>query len=209
MIKIGLTGSRYSGKSSTARIFEHIGVPVFDADVVLKFIINFDIGVNRKILESFGEYIFTGPDSTIDPKKIRTKKDFEKLVGFADFELKRAYEKFRLDHKKAIYTIFHSSMLFERGWHEEMDFNINVFAPKDIRSARGSDLTGLPLHKMSEMMRGEMHELSKNAMSTYIIHNYESAEKILGELREQISNIDQKIIDKYLIEEHTDRIETT
>jgi len=203
MIKIGLTGSRYSGKSTTARIFEHIGIPVFDADIVLKFILNFDIGVNKRILENYGEYIFTGPDCTIDPKKIKNKKDFDKLVGFAEFELKKAYEKFRLDNKKAIYTIFHSSILFEREWNKEMDFSINVFAPKEIRSARCSAITGKPLFAISELMKCEMDDLQKNKLSTYIIHSYEGAEEILGEIREQISKLDKKIVDKYLIKEHT------
>ena len=40
MIKIGLTGNRYSGKDRVCKIFEQISIPVFQADVVLKFIIN-------------------------------------------------------------------------------------------------------------------------------------------------------------------------
>jgi hypothetical protein len=52
-------------------------------------------------------------------------------------------------------------------------------------------------------MKCEMDDLQKNKLSTYIIHNYEGAEEILGEIREQISKLDKKIVDKYLIKEHT------
>jgi dephospho-CoA kinase len=84
-----------------------------------------------------------------------------------------------------------------------MDFSINVFAPKEIRSARCSAITGKPLSIISELMKCEMDDLQKNKLSTYIIHNYEGAEEILGEIREQISKLDKKIVDKYLIKEHT------
>jgi dephospho-CoA kinase len=39
MIKVG---SRYSGKDRTARVFKQIGVPIFEADVILKFILNYN-----------------------------------------------------------------------------------------------------------------------------------------------------------------------
>lgn len=203
MIKIGLTGNRYSGKDTVSRLFEQIRIPVFNADVVLKFILNFDINVNKDILDNYGEYIFTGPDSMIDPKKIRSQKDFDRLVAFADFELKRAYEKFRLENKQSVYTIFHSSILFERGWDKDMDFTINVFAPKEIRSARCNKLTGQSLHSISELMKGEMKDLEKNNKASYVVHNYDSAASVFGDLCEQINKIDQKIIDKYLIKEQT------
>jgi dephospho-CoA kinase len=203
MVKIGLTGNRYSGKDATAKLFEQIKIPVFNADVILKFILNFDINVNKDILDNYGEYIFTGPDSMIDPKKIRSKKDFDKLVNFAEFELKRAYERFRLENRQSVYSIFHSSILFERGWDKDMDFNINVFAPKDIRSARCAKVTGQSTYAISELFKGEMDDLVKNKMSDYMIHNYPSATIAFGDSCDQVNKIDRKIIDKYLIKEQT------
>jgi len=203
MIKIGLTGNRYSGKDTISRLFEQIKVPVFNADVILKFILNFDINVNKDILDNYGEYIFTGPESMIDPKKIRSKKDFDKLVNFAEFELKRAYERFRLEHKQSVYTIFHSSILFERGWDKDMDFTINVFAPKDVRSLRCEKITKQSTYNISELMKGEMDDLFKNKLADYTIHNYASCAIAFGDTCDQVNRIDQKIIDKYLIKEQT------
>jgi len=201
MLKIGLTGSRYSGKDTAARLFEQIGIPVFNADIILKFLLNFDIGINKDIMDSYGEYIFTGPDAMIDPKKIRSKRDFDRLVSFADFQLKNAYEKFCLDRPQSVYCVFHSSILFERGWDKEMDFCVNVFAPREIRMARCSKLTGQSTHSISELMKGEMGELDKNSKATHVIHNYDNAASIFGDLLDQVSKIDQKLIDQYLAKE--------
>jgi dephospho-CoA kinase len=203
MIKIGLTGNRYSGKDTVSRLFEQIKVPVFNADVILKFILNFDINVNKDILDNYGEYIFTGPESMIDPKKIRSKKDFDKLVNFAEFELKRAYERFRLENKQSVYTIFHSSILFERGWDKDMDYTINVFAPKDVRGLRCEKITKQSSYNISELMKGEMDDLFKNKLADYTIHNYASCAIAFGDTCDQVNRIDQKIIDKYLIKEQT------
>lgn len=203
MIKIGLTGNRYSGKDTVAKLFEQIKIPVFNADVILKFILNFDINVNKDILDNYGEYIFTGPESMIDTKKIRSKKDFDKLINFAEFELKRAYERFILENRQSVYVIFHSSILFERGWEKDMDFNINVFTPKDVRSLRCQKITKQSSYNISELMKGEMDDLVKNKLSDYMIHNYPSATIAFGDVCDQVNKIDQKIIDKYLIKEQS------
>jgi dephospho-CoA kinase len=203
MIKIGLTGNRYSGKDTVANLFEQIGIPVFNADVILKFILNFDINVNKDILDNYGEYIFTGADSMIDPKKIRSKKDFDKLVNFAEFELKRAYEKFILENRQSLYTIFHSSIIFERGWQKDMDYTINVFAPKGVRSFRCERITKQSTYNISELIKGEMEDLIKNKLATYTVHNYDGATLSFGDVCDQVNRIDRKIIDKYLIKEQT------
>ena len=39
MIKVGLSGNRYSGKNRVVAMFKQIGIPVFEADVILKFIL--------------------------------------------------------------------------------------------------------------------------------------------------------------------------
>jgi len=49
MVKIGLTGNRYSGKDRTARLFEQITIPVFHADIILKFILNHNFEMQHKL----------------------------------------------------------------------------------------------------------------------------------------------------------------
>ena len=54
MIKVGLSGNRYSGKDRVASLFNQIGVPIFNADVILKFILSCNYEVLGKIKEKFG-----------------------------------------------------------------------------------------------------------------------------------------------------------
>jgi len=204
MIKVGLTGNRYSGKNAISKAFSQIGIPVFDADTVLKFILNFDVAVNKDILDNYGKYIFTGHGATIDPKAVKSKQDFDRLIDFAEYALNCAYERFSEENKQSIYTIFHSSILFERGWNESMDHTIYVFAPSSVRTERAErdemQKKGVKASrsKIEALMASEMDPLQKTPMSDFVIHNYESASAAFGDSISQVSKIDQEIVDKFL-----------
>lgn len=199
MLKIGLTGNRYSGKDITARLFEQINIPVFHADIILKFILNYNSEIQHKIRTKVGTGIFKN-DGILDEKMIILSGAFDKILDQAEFELFKAYEKFRLKNKQSIYSIFHSSILFERGWNEKMDFNINVFSPTTERIERFKYLN--PDKLISDIYHNistEMGDLDKNQKADYIIHNYEDVDrKVFGDLLTQVNKIDQRIIDKYL-----------
>jgi dephospho-CoA kinase len=54
MLKIGLTGGIGSGKTTVAKIFEVLGIPVFYADPVAKRLVNEDEEIRKLILLHFG-----------------------------------------------------------------------------------------------------------------------------------------------------------
>ena len=55
MLKIGLTGGIGSGKSTVAKIFEVLGIPVLYADDVAKELMNTDESLKLAIKDNFGE----------------------------------------------------------------------------------------------------------------------------------------------------------
>lgn len=203
MIKIGLSGNRYSGKNRVSRLFQQISIPVFEADVVLKFILNHDFELQQKIKKEIGTGVFNNK-GRLDESMIILTGSFDKIVDIVEFELFKAYEKFNLKNKKSIYTIFNSSILFERNWDEKMDFNMNVFSPQVERIERCKELN--PDKKVLQIydeISSEMNELEKNKRSDYVIHNYRDVDlNVFGDLLTQVNKIDQKIIDRYLQEEH-------
>ena len=52
---VGLTGGIGSGKTTVAKMFEELGVPVYFSDVEAKKIMHFDVGVKEKVIALFGE----------------------------------------------------------------------------------------------------------------------------------------------------------
>jgi len=196
MIKVGLSGNRYSGKSEICDIFRKLTIPVFEADTVLKFIINHDAVVNSQIMSKLKD--IHGKSSYIDPQFVKTRKEFDIVVDCAQHELMRAYEVFSEKHKSSIYTIFHSSILFERNWHKLMNHSIAVFCPKITRMERCKELTNMKVSDVAMSMRNEIDDLDKNKMANFVIHNYNGRKTL-----DQVHQVDQFVIDSYLRMEQT------
>jgi dephospho-CoA kinase len=209
MIKVGISGNRYSGKSTICKMFKQISIPVFDADTVLKFILGHEITIVNEIRKNVGTQIFKSPEfknlSEINPRLIKNKDTFDKIINCAEYELMQAYEKFNSKNSNSIYTIFHSSILFERSWNEKMNYNINVFCPKITRMERCKEVTktltnpnGMKISDISFLLRNEIDDIDKNKMCNFVIHNYEAGDPLT-----QVNDIDQRIIDRYIKSEQT------
>lgn len=197
MIRVGLSGNRYSGKDHVCNLFEKMSIPIFDADVVLKFIINYNEGINRKIRIKYNN-IFV--NSYISTDLIKSKETVDGIIDYAEHELLLAYEKFhsKMSNKAHAYTIFKSSILFERGWNNLLDKSIVVFCPKVRRIERCQGLTEMKTSQISDFLSTELDEFEKNRLADFVIHNYEFAESV----KTQIRKIDQDLIDIHFKNSH-------
>jgi dephospho-CoA kinase len=191
MIKVGLSGNRYSGTNQICDVFRKLTIPVFEADIVLKFIINHDITVSSDIRSKLKH--LHNNSGYIDPRLIKTKKEAEIVLESAQHELMSAYDKFSEKNKSSIYTIFHSSVLFEKEWHKLMNHNIAVFCPKITRMERCRELTKNKISDIAYLMRTEIDDLDKNKMANFVVHNYDGRNVL-----DQVHQIDQFVIDSYL-----------
>jgi dephospho-CoA kinase len=170
MLEIALTGNRFTGKDFTASKFRSIGVPVFDADTVLKFIINHKFYFQEKLKEELGRSPYVNGDLTTDT--IRNDEEFNILVDQVEEELFSAYQNYR-KYQTYPYTIFLSSLIYERKWNEKFDVIINTFAPDDERAVRAK-LHGVPYVEFYDLKKTEFSQYQKNKIATHVIHSYNS-----------------------------------
>ena len=209
MITLGLSGSRYSGKKTTVEVFKRIGIPVFDGDLILKFILNHNHELLSEVRKEIGSDLFI--NHQLDFRRLK-KSTFDKVLDIVEDDLFNAYQKFcdRYERKGAIYTIFYSSLLFEREWDRKVDLSISVFSPEGDRLKRARYQTNEGLLNIRDRMKTEMNPLTKNEMSDFIINNFNNGEVVgqigsqptkLPNLVKQVNQIDQKVIDEYLYKE--------
>ena len=203
MIKIGLTGNRYSGKDITASLFKGISIPVFNADVILKFLINHNFDMSYKIKRKIDKSFFINDE--LDLTKL-TGPVLDEIIDIVEYELFNSFKKYQLRNANSIYTIFHSSILFERDWNKKMDYTISVFSPISDRVNRCLETNNIGILDAYSLSQREMKDLSKNSISDFIIHNYNDDINPFGSLLTQVNDIDKKIIDKYLSSERKMRI---
>jgi dephospho-CoA kinase len=194
MINIGLTGNACSGYDRVSEIFNKLyDVPVFDADLALKFLLNYRIDVIRDIRILFGSEVYE--KGLINPLKFNTTEKFDRLVEISEKELIKlfnAWKRNKVDPKNK-YVIFKCAILFERGLEKEMDSSVSVFKPKNERATLLAKETGAKLMDTYNIVSAEMDELLKNNMSQYKIHNYDDLS-----LLTQVENISGLIMNKAL-----------
>src|SRR3954451_6087297 len=123
MIRIALTGSIGMGKSTVARMFESAGVPVFDADAVVRALQAPGGGLVEKIGEIFPGCVRSG---TLDRDCLAAivLADRDKLSALERIvppAVREAREHFIAQHSDAVALLFEIPLLFETGGETEFD----------------------------------------------------------------------------------------
>lgn len=159
MIHIGLTGGIGSGKSTVAKVFESLGVPVFYADDVAKRAYD-DDEIRQKVKTLFGEDLYV--NHLLDKKKLASIvfNDKQKLVALNSIIHPWVAEQYFLWYKKndtAKYVIREAAILIESGAYKTCDKIILITAPEEMRVQR--------VHQRDQLSNAEIQTRIKNQMS--------------------------------------------
>src|SRR5690606_27970417 len=72
MLKVGLTGGIASGKSTVARLFEELGVPIVDTDVIAREVVEPGEPALAAVRDVFGDDVLTA-EGTLDRRALRSR----------------------------------------------------------------------------------------------------------------------------------------
>jgi len=136
---IGLTGGLGSGKSTVLSMFGRKGAFTFDADGVVRLLLEKDQIVLAQIRRIFGSRVFY-PNGRIDKMELArrifsSERDRRKLEGVLHPLVREALATF-LESRKGGSAVCDIPLLFESGWDEIFDRVVVVDAPSDVRAAR-------------------------------------------------------------------------
>lgn len=154
MITVGLTGGIGSGKTTVAKVFELLGVPVFYADDVAKNIYR-EEDIREILTSRYQGDIYTG--GVLNRGRLASiifndpgeKAFIESLIH------PRVGDKYRLwkkEHSAEAYIIREAAILIESGAHKDCDQIILVTAPESMRIQRVVQRDG----SMEEAVRKRM-----------------------------------------------------
>ena len=171
MIKIALTGSIGMGKSTVAAMFEAAGVPVFDADSVVRALQAPGGGLVEKIGEMFPGCVRSG---TLDRECLAAivLSDREKLAaleGIVHPAVREARERFIAEHADAPALLFEIPLLFETGGDAEFDKVVVVSAPAEIQRARVLERTGMTAAKLDSILARQTPDDEKRARADFVV----------------------------------------
>jgi len=177
MKRIGLTGNIGSGKSTVARIFEILGVPVYHADIEARKILESKV-VSEKVASLFGNNILNASHQ-INRKALAAIvfNDKEKLTLLNELIhplVKEDFIQWCNHHRDKAYILHEAAILFESGFNRLFDSNILVVAPEELCISRVISRDHSTKEMVVERMQNQWSQEKKQALAEYQVLNDEN-----------------------------------
>lgn len=175
MLRIGLTGGIGSGKSTVARIFHVLGVPVYSSDDAAKRLMSEDADLKKKIIESFGEESYLNGQLNrkyIADVAFSDRNKIELLNSFVHpATIKDATS--WMGKQNAPYVIKEAALIFESGSDQFLDYVVGVKSPLSLRIERTMKRNNVTSEKVKTRMKLQMDENEKMSLCDFLIINDE------------------------------------
>ena len=191
MIIVGLTGGIGSGKTTVAKQFMDLGIPVYIADEEAKNLMNTSRGIKRKLIQLFGEeaYINNQLNKPYIANIIFSDKTYlQKMNDIVHPQVAKHFNKWLLKQNTP-YIIKEVAILFENDGHKQCDYVITVVAPKELRMKRLLKRDNMTKEKIEAIMNNQWTDEQKVKLSQFVITNTE-----LENTKKQVLKIHQQIL---------------
>ncbi|HUX53631.1 MAG TPA: dephospho-CoA kinase [Williamwhitmania sp.] len=174
MLKVGLTGGIGSGKSFVARIFSELGVPIYQADIEAKKLIEVDPDIVAAYKQFFGDEIYT--PLGLNRKQVAAlvfgdREILEKVNGVVHPAVERHFQSWLQQHSLFPYVIHEAAILIESGASETMDKLVVVAAPEEVRVARVMERDGVGPEQVHLRMAHQLSDQERIALADFVINN--------------------------------------
>jgi len=189
---VGLTGGIGSGKTTVARYFERLEVPVYIADKEAKALMVRSKVIRRKLIALFGENAYTKESLNRSFLADRIFNDKELLAKMNAIVHPKVASHFKRWMKKqqTPYCIKEVAILFENGSYKECDKIITVIAPIDVRISRVLQRDNTNKEKIDAIIKNQWEDDERIKRSDYVVSNDGSLE----DLENQVLSIHEKIL---------------
>jgi len=174
MLKIGLTGGVASGKSAVADMFQALGAPLIDTDVLAREVVEPGEPGLTAIRDAFGPDVLT-EDGRLDRRKLRS-------IVFSDDGKRRRLEAIlhplirerllaKLDGLDAPYVVIAVPLLVETDFVELVDRVLVVDAPVDVQLDRLMARDGSTRAEAQAIIDAQVDRATRLARADDVIDN--------------------------------------
>ncbi|WP_454598076.1 dephospho-CoA kinase [Qipengyuania sp. SM2507] len=168
---LGLTGSIGMGKSTVAAMFETAGVPVFDADAVVRSMQGPGGALVAAIEAAFPGS--TGPEGVrrdaLGEQVFGDKAALARLEAIVHPAVAARRVEFLIEHGGAPMVVFDIPLLFEKGGANQVDKVLVVSAPAEVQRARVLARPGMTEDKFAHILSLQTPDADKRAAADHVI----------------------------------------
>ena len=188
---VGLTGGIGSGKTTIAKMFEELGVPVYYADMEAKKLMQNSAGLRKKIIALLGEdaYDHKGINRAFIAQIVfHDREKLEQLNALVHPQVENHFKKW-LGLQNAAYIIQENALIFEKNKQAAYDRIITVTAPFEKRIERVVKRDGVTRQQVLDRIDNQIDDDYKVKQASFVINN-----TVLSESKDQVSHIHRQLI---------------
>ncbi len=176
MLKVGITGGIGSGKSLICKVFELLGIPVFNSDSEAKNIMNSDQEVMNNLKDLLGTKAYNNNGLNRDFLRqtiFKNRNLLEKINTIVHPAVRKYFRAWCEHHTEYPYVIQEAAILFESGASQQLDRIITIYSPEHIRIKRTVDRDGTSVEEVKRIIEKQMPDSEKIKRSDAVIYNYD------------------------------------
>jgi len=189
---VGLTGGIGSGKTTVAKLFYKLGVPIYVSDIEAKRIMITNKKVITEIKNLLGDAAYNTVNelnrSYISEKVFKNKSLLNELNSIVHPAVAEDFLNW-YKNQETEYVIKESAILFESGSFENCDLVITVTAPLEERINRVVLRDEVTKKQVLHRVMNQLSDEDKIDQSNFIINN-----KTLEETKTQVEKINTHIL---------------
>lgn len=175
MIKVGLTGGIGSGKTTIAKIFKQLGVPVYFSDDRAKYLMLNNKSLQESLISLFGDEVLIEGllnRSYIASKVFSNPKELLKLNALVHPFVQRDFDVWSAS-QSTDYVLKEAAIIFEAGVDKLLDKVVLVESPINLKVSRVMLRDGMLKKEVLMRMEKQWSDSRKRINADYIIKNDE------------------------------------
>ena len=175
MLTIGLTGGIGSGKSTVAKIFEVLGIPVFNADMEAKKLMEENLDIRAAVQAEFGQETYAEGKlnrAMLSAQVFSNPYLLDKLNAIVH-PITIAFAATWANRQTSPYVIKEAAIIFESGSGANLQYVVGVYAPSALRIHRVMQRDQYARQQVIERMNRQIDEDLKMKLCDYVLFNDE------------------------------------
>ncbi|TAH26047.1 MAG: dephospho-CoA kinase [Cytophagales bacterium] len=175
MLKVGITGGIGAGKSTVAKVFQLLGIPLYNADERAKLLVYNPI-IRTQIVDLLGSKSYSQEgvyeNKWIASRVFQKPELLSKLNSIIHPAIAQDFSQWQSEQTSA-YVLKEAALLVEAGSFRELDYLIVVTAPEQLKINRVQARDGRTLEQIKAIIAKQCSDEEKILHADFLITNDE------------------------------------